>query len=251
VVQGLVHDLNAIRPDLVVVSGDITQRARASQFVEARAFLQQLNAPRLVVPGNHDVTPIFRPLRRAREPFQEYKKHISEELSPSFLDEELAVIGVNTAHPHHLSEGRVSARELDSLTQRLMQVGDDRFKIVVTHHPFIPHPKWYWTPLVYRAARTLSRLENCHVDLLLAGHLHHGFTGDVIAHHSGITRSILVAQASTSTSTRLRTDPNAYNLLSIERGRVTLRVRAWTGDEFVDSRSESFTKQDGLWARLP
>lgn len=251
VVAGLVDDLIQTAPHLVVVSGDLTQRARAAQFMEARAFLDALGLPALVVPGNHDITPLHRPVRRFMRPFEAYQKFITADLAPMFLDEEVAVVGVNTALPHRISEGHISSRQLRQLSDQFSAVHPTRFKVVVTHHPFIPHPKGGYSPLVGRAGRALATLEACGVDLLLAGHLHHGFTGDVIAHHTSISRSILVVQASTSTSTRLRSDPNAYNHLTLGERGLELSVRAWDGRRFHEIRREIWCRDGGSWAALP
>jgi 3',5'-cyclic AMP phosphodiesterase CpdA len=249
VVTGLVEDLAALNLDLIVVSGDLTQRARSSQFSQARAFLDQLPAPYLVVPGNHDVTPVYRPVQRFLNPFASYRQFISGDLAPSFFDDELAVVGVNTAHPHLISEGRISSRQLAEIKLRFASCDNARFRVVVTHHPFIPHPESRRTPLIGRAVRALTTLEACGVDLLLAGHLHHAFTGDASAYHTEITRSILVAQATTTTSTRLRKDSNAYNHITIDGDLVELDVRTWGGDRFESLRVERFRRAEHRWTR--
>lgn len=249
VVPALLADMQAQSIDLVVISGDLTQRARPGEFAEARAFLDALRVPCLVVPGNHDVVPIYRPLRRMLDPFGGYRRFICGELAPCYSDAEIAVVGVNTAHPRLISEGRISSQQLEEIARRLTDAAD-RFKVVVTHHPFIRHPGSPRAPLVGRAARALGRLEAGGVDLLLAGHLHHGFTGDIAHHHAAVTRSILVAQATTTTSSRTRLDENAYNYLSIDRDRVSLVIRAWIDGRFRPLRSEQFARKDQRWQRV-
>src|SRR3954469_19108949 len=93
VVAPLVAAIRAIAPDLVAVSGDFTQRARASQFVEARDFLQTLPFPQLVVPGNHDV-PLFDVARRFLRPLARYRRFIADDVEPMFIDEEIAALGL-------------------------------------------------------------------------------------------------------------------------------------------------------------
>ena len=249
VVPGLLADIHALPVDLVVISGDITQRARPSEFSEARAFLDALAKPYLVVPGNHDVTPIYRPIRRMLDPFGGYRRFISDELAPCFSDSEIAVIGVNTARSRMISEGRISSEQLTEISRRL-NAAEDRFKVVVTHHPFIRHPGSPRAPLVGRAGRALSQLEACGVDLLLAGHLHHAFTGDIALHHTAITRSILVAQATTTTSSRTRLDDNAYNYLTIDKDHLAIDVRCWSDGRFRLVRSERFDRVDQRWQRV-
>ena len=119
----------------------------------------------------------------------------------------------------------------------LKAAGPDRFKIFFTHHPFLPPPDAPNTTLVGRARKALRRLEDAGVDLMLAGHLHKAYSGDIMTHHTKVERSILVAQASTATSTRLRNEPNAYNFITIdgsgENASVTFLVRSWEGARFT------------------
>ena len=101
-----------------------------------------------------------------------------------------------------------------------------------------------------QAARALRQLETCGVDLLLAGHLHHGFTGDIALHHTFVRRSILVAQATTTTSSRTRRDCNSYNYLTITRDQVGIEVRGWIEGRFQSQRSERFDRKDHRWQRV-
>src|SRR6187397_3032956 len=107
VVAALILKLRDLAPDVVVVSGDLTQRARARQFQEARHFLDALDRPTIVVPGNHDV-PLENLFDRFFRPFAKYRKYITEDLSPTFHDEELAVVGINTARSFTRASGRIN-----------------------------------------------------------------------------------------------------------------------------------------------
>jgi len=93
----IVAQIHEIAPDLIVVSGDLTQRAKSEQFMEARQFLDALPQPQIVVPGNHDV-PLFNVMARFFRPLTKYRRYITQQLQPIFIDEEIAVIGINTAH---------------------------------------------------------------------------------------------------------------------------------------------------------
>ncbi|HLV19471.1 MAG TPA: metallophosphoesterase [Polyangiaceae bacterium] len=246
VVQSLLDDVRGQRADLVVVSGDLTQRARPWQFAQARAFLDRLPEPRLMVPGNHDIAPFHRPLERLLDPFGAYRRYIAAETEPLFVDDEIAVLGVNTARAHLLREGRISSRQLDVIRARFSGSAK-RTKIVVTHHPFIPLPIAGRTNIVGHARRALEALEECGVELLLAGHLHHAFSADVVHHHSTIKRSMLVAQATTTTSTRLRSDPNAYNLIELGDDQVTITVRAFAAGRFDTVRVDRYLRNGHRW----
>ena len=107
-----------LRPDLVAISGDFTQRARRSQFAAARAFVTSLAATTLVVPGNHDI-PLYNVLARFATPLARYRAYISDDLEPEYRDDEMIVVGVNTARSLAIGEGRISERQVEGVLQRL------------------------------------------------------------------------------------------------------------------------------------
>jgi 3',5'-cyclic AMP phosphodiesterase CpdA len=256
VVEGLVAELNATPPDLLVISGDFTQRARASQYRDAAAFRARLPGPQLVVPGNHDM-PLFDFVSRAFRPLANYKRYITRDLRPVFEDDELLVVGVNTARQFTFNrdgfwkDGRVSAEQLIDVKLRACSPSaQNKVKIVVTHHPFIPPPGERVHGIVHGSAAALAQFEACGIDLLLAGHLHMGYSGDVRTHHEAVKRSILSIQAGTATSTRRRNEPNAYNRITVDPAgpTVEIQIRAWDGKAFTATGATSFRKaMDGAW----
>lgn len=247
IVKALIADLEERKPDLIVISGDLTQRARTHQFVAAQEFLSNLPARHLAVPGNHDIAPFFRPWIRAFDPFGRYRRYIGQEMFPTFQDDEIAVIGLNTARPYRWKEGSLSPGQVEAVRRTMGKLDPGLFKIVFTHHPFLPPPDSPSTPLVNHARSSLRVFESVSVDLLLAGHLHRAYIGDVTRHYTAVKRSILVAQASTATSTRLRAEPNAYNWITIDGPRVHLQANSWDGVRFKGMEKEIFVKRDNLW----
>lgn len=248
VVEALLADIGRLRPDLVVISGDLTQRARRSQFYAARDFLARLPGRHMVVPGNHDI-PVFNLLARFSRPFSAYRHFVSRELNPYWQDDEIAVLGLNTARSMILdfAEGRVNRLQMERAAEVFRTAGHGRFKIVFTHHPFLPPPDAPNTRLVGRARRALAAIEAAGVDLLLAGHLHRAYAGDIMGHHTHMERSILVAQASTATSTRLRREPNAYNLITIDPPTLDIEIRSWEGARFTGGLTSRYEKRGNLW----
>ncbi|MFD0935078.1 metallophosphoesterase family protein, partial [Methylobacterium trifolii] len=175
VVEGLVRELNADRPDLIVVSGDFTMRARRVEYAEARAFLARLPRPWIAVPGNHDISP-FHLWQRFVRPFSRYRRFIARETEPTFRDEEIGVVCLNTvrtwAPEADWSQGKIRRWQIFSAEARLRTMPDHLFKIVVGHHPFMPPPWDEEARLVGRADKALDAFRRCGVGLTLAGHLH-------------------------------------------------------------------------------
>jgi 3',5'-cyclic AMP phosphodiesterase CpdA len=231
--EALLRNLNDLAPSLVVISGDLTQRARTDQFEAAAAWLKQIPFPSLVVPGNHDI-PLYDVMRRFGAPLGRYSRHITADLNPFYRDEEMAVLGINTARSLTWKSGRISREQIEEIRSKMGGVEGSEFKILVTHHPFIPPPgeSEAGIDLVGRAARALPVIDACEVDLLLAGHLHHGYTGDVGAYYPATKRSVIVVQAGTAISRRVRSEPNAYNLITLEAERISISVRVWSGNDF-------------------
>lgn len=248
VVEALVRDLEARGPALVTISGDLTQRARAGQFRAARAFLDRLTPPRLAVPGNHDI-PLVNLAARLFRPFGGYRRYIADDPEPFLHDEDLAVMGVNTARPGRWKDGRLSESQIERIRARFGPIPERVFKVIVTHHPFIPSPQERAHALVERGFEALQAAERCGVDLLLAGHLHFGFTGDVRPHYLSIRRSMLVAQAGTATSIRHRGEPNTYNWIVVDPPRLSIEVRGFGGAAFETRALTRFVKREDEWIK--
>jgi predicted MPP superfamily phosphohydrolase len=212
-----------LAPDLVVISGDLTQRARARQFREARAFLDSLPRPQVVVPGNHDV-PLYNVLARFLRPLGGYRRAIGADLEPSYVDDEIAVLGVNSARALTFKGGRVNTKQLERVAQTLQPLPPEVVRIVVTHHPF----------------EAPERLSGRGVDMVMSGHAHAA---------SAAGRAVLVVQAGTATSSRTREAPNSFNLLRVSSRRVDVREYRLRDASFVPAAADSFQRGAGGWTR--
>ncbi len=250
-ISPLISAVAEINPDLVAVSGDLTQRARSQQFREARAFLDALPQPQIVVPGNHDV-PLHNVFTRFVRPLEKYKRHITNNLQPVYLDDEIVVVGVNTARSLTIKGGRINERQLAQIRQRLCVSDDQLVKAVVTHHPFDLPAGHSDRDLVGGSQMAMAGLADCGADLFLAGHLHVSHTGHTAKRYNIRGHSALVVQAGTASSTRGRGEANSFNVIRINRPDITVAKMTWqaSSSAFVVSGEENFRHTSEGWVRL-
>jgi 3',5'-cyclic AMP phosphodiesterase CpdA len=224
--EALLEAARHIAPDLVVVSGDLTQRAKRVEFQAARDFLEQLPFPRIVVPGNHDV-PLHNLYGRFVKRLSRFKSYITEDLEPVYQDDEMAVFGVNTARSLTWKGGRINSRQIESLRTRLCAAAPELARIVVTHHPFEIPQGFHQRDVVGSARVALERWMDCGADLLLCGHLHVGDSTTTLHRYRHIGWRAIVVSAGTATSTRGRGVPNSFNAISVEHRR-SVGVTKWS-----------------------
>ena len=214
--------IRTLSPDLVVVTGDLTQRARRTQFLEARDFLASLPQPQIVVPGNHDV-PLYRVHERFLRPLGNYRQYITSDLEPMYQDEEIAVVGLNTARSLTLKDGRINRTQARRTHQRFREAGKHLTRIVATHHPFDLPEGADQGDIVGRARMVMETLAACGTDLFLAGHLHVSHTGESAVRYKIEGHAALCISAGTATSTRGRGEANSFNVIRIERPQLWLQ----------------------------
>jgi 3',5'-cyclic AMP phosphodiesterase CpdA len=248
IVAPLVRTIHIIAPDLIAVSGDLTQRARRRQFVQARAFLQQLPFPILVVPGNHDV-PLFNLAARFIRPLASYQRYIEPDLEPVFEADEMIAVGLNSARalPFH-GGGRLNAAQVARAAARLQSARADAVKIVVTHHPFDVPEGHGDEHVIGQSGMAMERLAAVGADLFLAGHLHVSHVGRSAERYQIAGHSALVVQAGTL-STRERGERNSFNVLRLARPQITIDRYTWTdtSETFTTSWSGTFQHTRDGW----
>jgi 3',5'-cyclic AMP phosphodiesterase CpdA len=249
VAEALLRDIARQPAHLLVVSGDLTQRARGGQFAAAKAYLARIDLPQLIVPGNHDI-PLYNVVARFGWSLANYRRYITTKMCPKFTDDELAIAGVNTARPNRWKDGCISKEQIEELWNYFREQPETKFKVLVAHHPFIPPVNDPTEPLVEGAKAALRMLEMSGCHLILAGHLHLAYTGDVRPHHVEVKRSILVAQAGTAISHRQRDEPNAYNVVALEGGTLQIEVRAYNGCEFSATAVKQFVRSELGWVAV-
>ena len=196
-------------------------------------------------------------VERFLAPFARYRRFIQEDICPDYCEEGLAVLGINTARRFrwrwNWALGSISKAQIARVAAFFRDIPDTTFKIVVTHHPFLAPPDTPHEDLAAHAAEAIPVFEAAGVDLILSGHLHRGYRGQVSAsdlQQPGLHRSVLVVQASTATSTRLRQEPNAYNSILLDGTKVGFQVRSWDGMRFNGLDTAWFEKAEDRWLTL-
>lgn len=227
--EGILRFIAERQPDLVVISGDLTQRAKPEQFRQARVFVDQIEAPTMVVPGNHDV-PLYRFWERFLDPLGAYKRNFSRELEPVFRDEEVLVIGINTAHALTFKNGRFTMQRLLEVTDLLDQAPPDTFKVIVAHHHVIQPPWFDRQPVATNAWEAMDLFTRHDVDLILSGHLHQSFIGNSEEFYPKGRPPVVILHSGTTTSNRGRAgerEKNTCNWIRVESETLTVSHYRW------------------------
>lgn len=243
------------RPDLVIISGDFTQRAKPEEFRAAAAWLDRLRGmglKLLLVPGNHDI-PLHDVFTRFLAPLRRYKRHIARELCPWFENDEIAVLGLNTARSLTIKDGRINHDQIALMQRRFRGVAPDKTRILVTHHPLFAMPIAKGGELseaVGHHDHAVAAACEAGVHIALAGHFHRTYAESArkMVEKAG---SALVIQAGTATSTRLRNDePQSFNWLHTHGSRhIELQVVVWDGALFQRGDHVRYSFDGSDWSR--
>ena len=248
-VEGVDWEVDELKPDLVVISGDFTQRARTEQFREACDFLDGLRERGhevLGVPGNHDV-PLYDVLRRFLSPLARYRRFIDDSLCPFVELPGVAVLGINTARSLTFKDGRMNKDQVEFIRETFSRTPSETVRILVTHHPlFALQIGGEVERAIGHQELALDAVEDSGVDMLLAGHAHHASSQDA---SDLVTRAggVLVVQAGTATSTRVREQEQSFNVIDVAAGYVTITVHGWNGDQFRPQDARRYEWQSGKW----
>lgn len=213
VVAALQRWIAEMAPQLVVISGDITQRARRSQFAAARTFVKQLAAPALVIPGNHDIA-LFNLFSRAIAPYAGYRRCFGRQLEPIWESPQWRVIGLNTTRPWRHTDGELSRRQIARVAALLRNARPGQRRVVVTHQPLLVTRAEDRHNLLHGHERALRAWSAAGADLFLGGHIHLPYVRSLRSDYPELAREAWVVQAGTAVSHRVRADiPNSVNLL--------------------------------------
>lgn len=221
VAESLLHVATRCQADVIVASGDFTQRATREQFQQARAYLDRLpDVPKVVVPGNHDV-PLYRIAERLMRPHCLYHEYISQELDSVLHVDGAVIVGLDSTAPRRaISNGRLREKQLDFCQQALSEAPPDAARIIVAHHHFAPAPDYMRDEVMPKAKRAMTRFVHLGVEMILGGHLHRAYIGNSLDFYPGNPRDhgIVIVQCGTTTSRRGRgreRERNSFNLIEV------------------------------------
>jgi 3',5'-cyclic AMP phosphodiesterase CpdA len=219
VVSALEAMLGSAGPDLIVLSGDITQRASAVQFTAARAFLDRLDAPVLAIPGNHDI-PLFDIFARLMRPFGNYRRAFGDDLEPTFESADLLVLAVNTARAHRHKDGEVSPAQIERVAARLATAEKGQLRVVVVHQPVFVTRAQDVGNLLHGHQAAVHAWARAGGDLVLGGHIHLPYIQPLRQRYEDLERDLWAVQAGTALSHRLRDGiDNSCNLIYYDAGK--------------------------------
>jgi 3',5'-cyclic AMP phosphodiesterase CpdA len=246
VAEGVLELIARRRPDLVVVSGDLTQRAKPEEFRQARAFvdrIERLGVATLTVPGNHDV-PLYRLQERLFAPFGCYRQHFSPELEPVYRDEEMLLVGINTAFGWTIKDGRITLRRLLEVEEILRATPEEVLKVVVAHHHLIPPPNFGTQRVLANAYEAIDLFSSAGVDLILSGHLHQAYIGNSEEFYPKGRPPVVILHSGTTTSNRGRggeRESNTCNWIAADSRSMVVSHLRW------HHRLERFAEHSRHW----
>jgi len=201
-------------PDVLVFSGDITQRARPAQFAAARRLCDRLGIGRvLALPGNHDI-PLLDLGARVFRPYQRYLAAFGPRLESTLVTDDFFVVGVNTTRAGRHKNGEVSAEQVRRVARELRVARPRQLRIVVTHQPAAVVRREDEHDRLRGADEALQAWSAAGADLVLGGHIHLPYVIDLARTARPTPRPMWCVQAGTAVSSRIRHGTcNSVNLI--------------------------------------
>lgn len=224
--DALINDVDKLKPDLIIVSGDLTQRARHEQFQDAmRAMHRFQQQKQLIVPGNHDIS-LYNLFERLFLTFNKYQKWVSK-IPVSFENDRVSILGINSVTPYKPMGGYITQEQLDRVKDYFAHQPADNVKIIVMHHNLIRSERHH---IINESEKIINVFAKANVNLVLSGHIHLARIEQLkrrFFHHN-----MYVITAGTAISTRT-IEPNSYNVIDIFASHFELTVRFFEQGSFL------------------
>lgn len=247
VASAFLSHASELAPDLTILSGDLTMRARHAELKTARRFVDALPDPRFVIPGNHDIPATNQPIDRFFNPFRRYRDWFGADIEPTLATGQLHVVSVNSNRAFGLhadwSEGILSARQLALIGARFAEAAPEAFRILVLHHPLLA-PPGHGRTVVKPLPELLQAIDRARVDLVLCGHFHrsHLATAGTLEGWKCV-----VSQASTVCSTRLQGEPQGFHMIHLSPSHMEITPYTYDGSRFIPALPLSFDRLNVGW----
>lgn len=236
VVNALVELAAQLAPEIVVLSGDVTQRARRAQFRAAREFVDRLNAPTVTVPGNHDI-PLFNVIARVFAPYGNYMQAFGTDLEPELESDAFLVVCTNTTRPRRHKDGEISREQIERVCERLQRAPREQLRIVVTHQPVLVIRPQDEQNLLHGYETAVRAWSDAGADIVMGGHIHLPYIRSIRDRFGDLPRRLWAVQAGTAVSWRIRGEiPNSVNVLRYVPGDPECSAERWD----FDARSNAF-----------
>ncbi|MBC7753166.1 MAG: metallophosphoesterase [Moraxellaceae bacterium] len=215
VVQSLTTRLLELQPDLIIMTGDITQRARLDQFKAAHAFVESLKQFQwAVVPGNHDI-PLYNLSRRFFAPYSHYETAFEGQIEKKIPLEQVQVFTFDSTSRFRLVQGALSQKQIKDLVRKKLIQTDVR--IACFHHPVDCPKRVDEKNLLRNRDQVMKVFAETKMDLVLGGHIHDPFVTLSGERYPDIQRQSVISVAGTCLSWRTRAGaPNSFHLIDVD-----------------------------------
>ena len=242
IADAFLQDLSSVKPELIIISGDLTQRAKDEQFLALQIFLKQLPAEVLVVPGNHDI-PLCNVYSRFISPFKAYRHYVGNQFKDKFSNDDIAILGINSVNPYKIKDGKLSKKNLKAINY-YFKTEDKSANILFFHHNF-DQLKDMHKPLE-NEKQFLSYLKDSKVNIVCTGHLHFAHVGLIQKNNK---KPCLVLHAGSLLCTRSRDGLNSYFVIDIDDHNCSVNWRVFSEQQFI-VRTNYSIKLSALDAKL-
>lgn len=246
IVNALSTKINEIEPEIIVVSGDLTQRAKHQEYQKAKYFLNKLDFPQVVIPGNHDI-PLYNLFERIINPFRKFNQYF-----PNFRryeNDELSIVGLNSVRNLRWKSGKLTIDHIENNAAELKKKDKAKLNIVVMHHNLLLLPSSKESEKNFRTKLIQKWIYDNKIDLILFGHDHKSMIKPILFNDDNIFDFILI-QAGSATSTRRRGSTNNFNLITFDNSVIQISVQTYIENKFETSLEYKYIKPTLGWGKI-